>query len=163
MNGLHKTEKKHKNPKHGFTLIEILVALVAFGILSLTVGLMLVHGWSSWHKSNEWVGWQRDSVLIQKVITKRIRESRRADIDAAENKITFAANPIRDSEESIICQDGDLILNRNGGTFVLAKGSVEKLEPAVTGDEYIEVTLHYDGPLSGKTEEHSFSVYFRNE
>lgn len=153
----------NKEEKQGFTLLETLISLIAFGIISLTVGMMLVQGWSGWHRSNQWVGLQRDAALVSRVISREIRCSYINDITNSINAIEFAGNGVRSDSgpESISCVDRDLIYTQDGKPFVLAKDSIEDFS-VVKGPDHLVVTLTYHPSYAKTAEIQEFVIYTRN-
>lgn len=145
-----------------------MLAIVAFAILTLSIGTMLVYGWQGWQQSTDWVEWQRDTSLAKKVLCKEIRCSNYDDIEVAENNITFLAKGVRAStgEESIQCSDGDLLHVHGDQVFTLAKGSVDRLfalkNTDTNGVGYVEVTLDYVPSFSAGTESQTLAIYPRN-
>lgn len=61
--------------REGFTLVELLVGMLAVGMLSLVVGAMLFFGWKSWRVNNASVEMQRDTSLAMRVIAREIRRT----------------------------------------------------------------------------------------
>lgn len=93
----------------GFTLVELMVAMLVAAILALAVGSMLVFGWMGWVRSNEIVASQRDASLAMLMIAKEIRNSSYGDITAG---------------SGIVCkdfsfQDSGVDLTRNDGMKVV--------------------------------------------
>lgn len=61
--------------KSGFTLVELMVTAVAFSILALATGSMLVFGWQGWKRMNDSVDMQRDASLAMYVMAREVRKS----------------------------------------------------------------------------------------
>lgn len=59
--------------RHGFTLIEIIVALVSASVLALTAGLMIYYAFLAWTRVSDTVEVQRDASLASYMICRRIR------------------------------------------------------------------------------------------
>ena len=66
---------KTRKSRNGFTLVELMVATLAFSILVLAVGSMLVFGWMGWKRNNDLVNMQRDASLAMMMISKEIRNA----------------------------------------------------------------------------------------
>lgn len=64
----------------GFTVIELMIGMLAMAVMALTVGSMLYFGWLGWRRSNEIVNMQRDASLALRVMAKEIRMSSIDDI-----------------------------------------------------------------------------------
>ena len=88
---------KIRTPQEGFTVVELMVGLLATTILSLTVGTMLVFGWRSWSHYTEWVGMQRDATIAMRSISREIRKSNIDEISFDESGIYFGTNAVRSS------------------------------------------------------------------
>ncbi len=98
---------KTKKQCGGFTIMELWVAMLAFSILILAVGSMLVFGWLGWRDSKESVSMQRDAVIAMNAISREIRISKINQITGNENGIYFLAFPAvgRNSDVSILASD----------------------------------------------------------
>lgn len=66
---------RKKASNSGFTVVELMVAMLVSAVLALAVGSMLVFGWMGWVRSNEIVSSQRDASLAMLMIAKEIRNS----------------------------------------------------------------------------------------
>lgn len=64
----------------GFTIMELLMATLAFSVMMLVVGSMLVYGWRGWKRNTEHVGMQRNATIAMMMISKEIRNTTYADI-----------------------------------------------------------------------------------
>lgn len=78
--------KKHGS-KSGFTLVELMVVALAFSILALATGSMLVFGWQGWKRINDSVDMQRDASLAMYVMTREVRKSSSANITDGNNQL----------------------------------------------------------------------------
>lgn len=66
---------------HGMTLIELLVAMLAAGILVLTAGIMLVHVAGACRRGRDGISMQADGRVAMETIAKSVRFASPADID----------------------------------------------------------------------------------
>lgn len=64
-----------RNKTGGFSIIELMLGVIAMAVLVLAIGSMLVFGWRGWRHGNEIVNMQRDASLALRVIAKEIRMS----------------------------------------------------------------------------------------
>lgn len=88
--------KAHRTSE-GFTVIELMVSVVAFSVLATAVGSMLYYGWLGWRRSADSVAFQRDAMIAMRVVEHRIRN---ASLDAASSRavswspaqLTFASD-----------------------------------------------------------------------
>lgn len=88
----------------GFTIIELMVSMIAFSILALAVGSMLYYGWLGWRRNTDYVAMQRDAMIAMRVVEHRIRN---ASLDATSplavswsaSQLTFASEDDFSSSE----------------------------------------------------------------
>jgi prepilin-type N-terminal cleavage/methylation domain-containing protein len=149
--------------KQGFTLLELLIAAVAFSIFTLSVGLMLVHGWRSWYAGNEAVNMQRDATLAQTVIRREVRCSAINDISVSEDRIDFAASGVRtgSGEESIYLSGNDLIHSGPDGDFTLVRGMITGFSASIQ-DKGVNIVLTFQASSGGDSSSQTFTAYARN-
>ena len=69
-----------KNKKSGFSLIEVMLAATAFGILAVAVGFTLYFGWLGWRINRESVAMQRNASLVMRMIEKEVQHSEPGDL-----------------------------------------------------------------------------------
>ena len=85
---------KIKKQRSGFTVMELMVGMIAFSVMVLVVGSMLVFGWLGWRRSAESVAMQRDAVIAMNMIAKEIRMSNLGEISYDSAGIYFGvSNP----------------------------------------------------------------------
>ncbi|RLA59006.1 MAG: hypothetical protein DRR04_09615 [Gammaproteobacteria bacterium] len=98
---------KIKKQCSGFTIVELMVGMVAFSIMVLAVGSMLVFGWLGWRDTKESVGMQRDAVITMNMIAREIRNSNIDQISGDGNGIYFEASPAvgRNSDVAFLASD----------------------------------------------------------
>lgn len=91
---------KNRKSCEAFTIVELLLSMIAFGLMVLVVGSMLVIGWIGWRDNSESVAMQRDAMVAIRIMAKEIRNSSIDEISGDGNGIYFAANSDhgRDSE-----------------------------------------------------------------
>ncbi len=152
----------NKNKKMGFSLIELMVSMIAAGILALTVSLMLSYGWKSWFTTNEAVDMQRDSTLVDFVVTREIRSSAMDDITISANRIDFAAAGVRTQPEAIFLSGGNIVHSGPDGSFVLTRGTATRFE-ALKQADHVVVWIELDAPNGGFSIDKNYVVYTRNE
>ncbi len=107
--------KVKQNSSGGFTIIELMVSTIAFAVMVLAVGSMLVFGYTAWTRGNSSVEMQRDVSLAMRVIAKEIRM---ANIDDVITSVP--------SELTCSTPDGSrsTTFTKNGGSLD-ASGSVD--------------------------------------
>ena len=92
--------------RKGFTIVELLVAMTAFSVMILAVGLLLVYGWDGWRKSTHSVNMQRDAVLAMEQIAREIRNSNITEITDDSDGIYFTAlGFVRTNSATILAAD----------------------------------------------------------
>ncbi len=157
-----------KKKTRGFTVVEMLVSMLAFSILVLSIGLMLVYSWRGWRYSNESITMQRDASLAFKVITREIRGSSITNMTFSADQIGFTAAGVRASTgaESIYrTEGGDLVHQGSSGDFVLLDGTASRFQsiPSISnGLACVEVTLEYQTESGEDSGMQKFTVYTRN-
>lgn len=65
----------------GFSLVELMVAMVAVAVMALTVGSVLYYAWVGWSRGRDSVKMQRDVSLAMRMLAKEIRASNPADVE----------------------------------------------------------------------------------
>lgn len=83
-----KTKKQCK----GFTLVELMVSMLAFAVMVLAVGSMLFYGWLGWRRNTESVSMQRDALIAMNVIAREIRNSSINEVSGDAAGIYFTAS-----------------------------------------------------------------------
>jgi prepilin-type N-terminal cleavage/methylation domain-containing protein len=110
-------EKERRN--EGFSLVELMLATIAFGILAVSVGTLLYFGWLGWRINKESVAMQRDASLAMRMMAKEIRNSMIDEIDTSSG-IRFNAitdPPVRPA--AITFAENGENLERNGSWAVI--------------------------------------------
>jgi len=146
-----------KKSRLGFTLVELMVAALAFSLLAVAVGSMLVFGWQGWKRSNDLVGMQRDATLAMMMISKEIRNAAYDEITDGSG-VSFGGSGISFSESGnqIIRDDGMVVVNGwlSPGTFRARKVEVVSADTEYKTNQWVEV----DFTLETTTETESYSI-----
>ena len=71
--------------KNGFTLVELMVAMVSGALLAIIVSLILFMTYRSWRTDNEYARLRRDTAFAVQLMAKEIRNSSSNGIIAAVN------------------------------------------------------------------------------
>ncbi len=66
--------------KAGFTIIELMFAMIGMAVIAITVGSMLVYGWMGWRRSTESVAMQQNAKVAMRIIEQGIRNGKSSDI-----------------------------------------------------------------------------------
>lgn len=71
-----------KRPEHnaGFTMVELMVTLVAASILAVTAGTTLVYSYSGWYRNNAALELQRDATLAMYRLSRAVRMASATDV-----------------------------------------------------------------------------------
>ena len=109
-----------KNRKHkvGFTLVELMVSMLASSIIALTAGTMLFYGYVGWTKNNSSIEVQRDGTLVLDMLSRAIRA-------AAETNITMEVDGFR-----VATTDGEVAFLSSGNSLTyhyVANGLPEQM------------------------------------
>lgn len=147
------------NRKSGFSLVELMMAMLATAILSLVVGLMLFYGWMAWHQNVASVQMQRDATLAMRTIAKEIRRT-------PMNGITAGA--------SLICSNavGRVAISRNGrdlelventsAAFPLIRDAVTYFNTSTNANGSVRVALSLDTGNDSSNITTNYIIYSRN-
>jgi prepilin-type N-terminal cleavage/methylation domain-containing protein len=66
---------RNKKLQSGFSLVELMVAMVIVAILSLTLGTMLIYIFKAWRSNSDQVELQRDATFAMDMLSREIRPS----------------------------------------------------------------------------------------
>lgn len=69
---------KKQISKRGFTIVELMIALLVSSILILTAGIMLYYGWRAWHRNSVKMALQGDAIYAMDVLDRAIRPANNA-------------------------------------------------------------------------------------
>lgn len=142
---------KTLDAKSGFTLVEMLMAMLAGAILALTVGSMLVSCYVSWRQNTDSVKLQNDASLAMQWIGNEIRKSNIAEIRIdgtpfdpgfSGSRIDFAANSVR-SNATGVAVSGDALVTSDG--FELVEDWLDAFVAAFNTDGSVEIGLRLRG------------------
>ena len=150
--------KSHES-KSGFTLVELMVVALAFSILALATGSMLVFGWQGWKRMNDSVDMQRDASLAMRVMAREVRKSTIANITVGSGQLG-CVNP--DGEAiGFAVSGGNLDMSVDGTFFMhLIRRQSVSLTSEITNGVAVVLTLGLDtGNDSGDIES---IIYVRN-
>lgn len=135
MNGKNKS-------RGGFTLVEMMVAALAFGIMMLVVGSMLYYAWLAWKRNNEVVAMQRNATIAMMMLSKEIRNSTYSAITPGAG-ISFSDSgaSFTESGNRIVLNDGTIVVDDGlvTGSFITRK--LEEEDAAGTTNQWVEVNF----------------------
>lgn len=132
----------HKS-KSGFTLVELMVVALAFAVLALATGSMLVFGWQGWKKMSDSVEMQRDASLAMYVMAREVRKSAVADITVG-NGLLGCVNPDGESVGFTV-SGGSLDMAVNGSfSMSLIRKNAVSIKSSITNGVAVVLTLSLD-------------------
>jgi Tfp pilus assembly protein PilW len=81
--------------KVGFTLVELMIAMVSSAILALIVALILFMSYREWRADNEYARLRRDAAFAVQIMAKDIRNSSYSNItEAINNSLKLSINAV---------------------------------------------------------------------
>jgi len=149
---------KYGNPaKQGFTVTELLLAVLATAIMALAVGSVLVYIWKGWIRHAASVEMQRDATLAMRIIS---REVRRTDIDNIAAGATLTC--VNTNGTFVFAASGrNLTLKQDNGTaWPLVRGGLSSFQTSKNADE--SVTVRMDLGIVGDSSTIEMNVFTRN-
>ncbi len=133
----------------GFTIIELMVGIIGFGIIALAVGSMLVFGWMSWRRNAESVQMQRNAMVAARVIEHGIR-------NADPSQVTWDANGIYFTK----ADDSDFeTMEFTAGALVV----VDSFAVSTNAAEGIDVTFGLSTVSGSDEDTYQMTIYPRNQ
>jgi prepilin-type N-terminal cleavage/methylation domain-containing protein len=112
-----------KKSSQGFTVIELLMGMLASSILALTVGLVIYYGWQGWLRNVESVSMQRDAMIAMRVIEKKIRNAADGSISWSVGTLKVSNNTVYVSSQinpnsDVVVQSFNISTNAEGGVEI---------------------------------------------
>ncbi len=155
----------HRN-KQGFTLLELMFAMLASAILILIVGLLITMPYRAMNGNQEFAQVRRDMALAVKIMTKDIRQATNDDIVPSSNQLVLNANPgppvrlpIRYALES-----GALnrYVNGGSGVTIIEKGVTRFVAVKTSGLSGVEIQLDLQSNDGTAAITHETFIHTRN-
>ena len=126
----------------GFTIMELLMAALAFSIMMLVVASMLVYAWQGWKRNTEIVNMQRNATIALMMISKEIRNATYDEITAGSG-ISFAGSgeSFSASGNRIVSNDGTVVVDAGlvSGSFITRK--LQQANAAGVFKQWVEVNF----------------------
>lgn len=141
--------------KKGFTIVELMVGMLAFSVMALVVATMLIYGWRGWVRSRELVSMQREASLSMLMIVKEIRNSTYAGItDGSGISFSDTGSSFSESGNSIISDDGFTLVDGwlVPGTFLTSK--YQDVDADGRKEQWVDVSF----TLKTSSEQESFTI-----
>ncbi len=95
---------KRCTAQHGFSLVELMVALVSGSILAVTAGSMMYYTYLGWQRSNRAVGIQRDAAMAAELLSHSLRRTAAVNVTVTSATITIV-RPVATERFSVSGQD----------------------------------------------------------
>lgn len=76
----------------GFTIVELMIAILISSILILTAGIMLYYGWKGWHKNSVKMALQGDAIYAMDILDRTIRPVKNADLSISGLELRKSGN-----------------------------------------------------------------------
>jgi prepilin-type N-terminal cleavage/methylation domain-containing protein len=132
----------------GFTMVELLVAMIAAPLLSLTIGTMLHYFQSGWKRHAGAVEFQRDATLAMNAIARAVRSAPAGAVSNSAGRLTILAGA--GAGTTFYQRGADLVrsgdVNGTAPDVVLVSGRLSTFAASnTTSGVRIAMTLH-DGP-----------------
>lgn len=152
-------EKRYS--KRGFTIMELMVAMIAFSVMVLTVGIILVFSWKSWVNYRDQLAMQRDASLAMLMISKEIRNATYDDITDG-TSISFAGSgfSFTPSGNDLLRSDGMKVVDGwlSENSFISRK--LQDQDEKGETNNWVQVSFTLE--TSTDTENYSIEVMPRN-
>ena len=129
---------KIKKDSAGFTIIELMVGMVASSIVALAAGSILYFTWIGWRDAGESVALQRDALVAVRTLEHIIRNASLAQIGGwASDNITFTADTDYDSgdmaaDSAVTLQSFSVVSNDYGGVVISLELETSRREESKT-------------------------------
>lgn len=150
----------------GFSLIELLVASVAAGILALTASTLLVLAWKSWATLREGIEMQRDAAVAFTTIKHQLRGATPGDVTATNGLVQIHT---ADADLSFYQQGSDLIFDPDiavaSNERTVIEGRVNAFAPisnSWAGRTTLTIELSLFGDIGHETTSLTTTVSLRN-
>lgn len=161
----------------GFTIVELLAAMISASVLALTLSVLVVYHFSAWKRTEDAVNLQRDVMVSLGMLHRMVREAGPNDVTAprpvgeggtAEPRLVIAGKAIYQADEA------DLGTADGSGTYLVYDPNT-----GIAGDEMVlssdsvaaftcthmtsSVAIHMDIAQADNGIVTDTEVYFRNE
>jgi prepilin-type N-terminal cleavage/methylation domain-containing protein len=142
------------NRKSGFTLVEMMVAMLAASVLAITFSAMLIATYRSWENNRDFVKMQNDASLAIALIGREIRKSNIEDITingvkfsedpaASGDRLDFSASTVR-SNAAAIYRNGDRLIS-SPDDFIVVENWLNGFEVRYSDGPGVDVAFQLDG------------------
>jgi Tfp pilus assembly protein PilW len=139
--------------KVGFTLVELMIAMVSSAILALIVALILFMSYREWRADNEYARLRRDAAFAVQIMAKDIRNSSYSNItEAINNSLKLSINAVHSNSTAFARTSASNLTYSINGTSqgqLITKGlKVFNPQPTNNGVLLNLVLVNTDGDIS---------------
>ena len=146
--------------KSGFTLVELMVTAVAFAILALATGSMLVFGWQGWSRMNDSLDMQRDASLAMRVMAREVRKSAIADVTVGNNLLGCVDPDNKAVDFAVSGGNLDMEINNTFSMHLIRRRAVSLTTTKDTANRSVQLTLNL--ATGNDTSQIISTIYVRN-
>ena len=152
--------KKGRDARVGFTVMELLMAVIAFAIMSTAVGSILVSTWINWVQNRTSISMQRDAGLATYLMAREIRRT----------PLSFGAYYINDGNPlTCVNTNGTYVFSLNGAdlemqvdggpAFTLVNGTCTYFNTSISSGA---VVVEFDLDTGSDSSRNVMTIYPRN-
>jgi Tfp pilus assembly protein PilW len=94
--------------RNGFTLVELMIAMISGAVLALIVALILFMTYREWRTDNEYARLRRDTALAVQLMAKEVRISSYNTITASANSLTCPINAMH-TRQTVFTRSADTL------------------------------------------------------
>ena len=138
---------RHKN---GFSLVELMVAVVASSIVILTAAAVLIMTFQSWRINNAYVEMRRNIALAVYLISRDVRESNTNNITILAGQLQFSPHLPARNHTVTYTKTGSALISSDFGTVI--PGGVQTFTAQSTdstGGDGVYLTIGMTNSISG--------------
>jgi prepilin-type N-terminal cleavage/methylation domain-containing protein len=142
--------KMYRN-QNGFTLVELMIAMVGASILALIVATILFMTYRSWRTDNEYARMRRDIAFAMQLMAKEVRISSYNGITVSTNSLLCPTNAMHGRSTVFTKSTDKLTYSINGtapGTLITKELSVFTPQPTNNGVLLKLVLVNADGSIA---------------
>lgn len=101
--------------RNGFTLVELMIAMISGAVLALIVALILFMTYREWRTDNEYARLRRDTAFAMQLMAKEVRISSYNAITASTNSLTCPINAMH-TRQTVFTRSADTLTYSINGT-----------------------------------------------
>lgn len=133
----------------GFTVVELMVAVLAAGVLAITLSSLLFYAYKGWKAVRAYSEMERDGSLAMRTLSRVVREASSNDIMNVSSSDLIVSNVDNVVEHRFFQSGGSVVYTRGGASMDLVQAGVtEFFCSAVTSNNQITMILNLNEPTS---------------